>query len=160
MITSPPTKGPIVYLHIPPFSSGLQHGSDVTLQWPFRTWGASIVFAGHEHLYERILLDDFPYIVDGAGGAGLYDFSDKPLSASVVRFNGDWGAVKVDADSGSFQVQFITGKGSVIDTFSLTPAQDATHPEPDPQDRLIACVKNPSYFIFCPYYLSWYPFLS
>ena len=29
------------------------HGSNVDMRWPFETWGADIVFAGHDHVYER-----------------------------------------------------------------------------------------------------------
>ena len=148
----------VVVLHVPPFSSGKEHGSDPTVQWPFQDWGASIVFAGHEHLYERLVLNGFPYIVDGAGGAGRYDFSDSPLAASVVRYNQDWGAVKVDADQNSFQLQFITVGGTVIDTFSLTPAKNPIGPGATMENRRQSCTVQPLYYTDCPHLLFRYPY--
>jgi tartrate-resistant acid phosphatase type 5 len=148
----------VVFLHHSPYSSGKQHGSDETLQWPFLAWGASIVFSGHDHLYERILLNGFPYIVNGAGGAGLYDFSDSPLTSSVVRYNQDWGAVKVDVDQNSFQLQFISEGGSLIDTFSIIPPKNTTVSDATMQNRLQSCVAHPSYYTDCAHYLSRYPF--
>lgn len=64
----------IVYLANPVFSSGSKHGSDPDLQWPFLEWGATAVLTGDDHLYERIMDQGFPYIVNGAGGANLYSF--------------------------------------------------------------------------------------
>ena len=56
----------IVYLHHTVLSSGM-HGSMDEVQWPFREWGASAVLFGHDHLYERIVHEGFPYFVNGAG---------------------------------------------------------------------------------------------
>ncbi len=67
----------LVYMHHPPFSSG-PHGSHPALQWPYQAWGATAVLAGHDHAYERIIRDGFPYFVNGLGGASIY-----PLQAPV-----------------------------------------------------------------------------
>ncbi|UCH83077.1 MAG: metallophosphoesterase, partial [Candidatus Latescibacterota bacterium] len=48
----------VVCLHHPPYSSGSKRGSEIDLQWPYEDWGAHVVFAGHDHLYERLLIDD------------------------------------------------------------------------------------------------------
>ena len=56
----------VVYFHHPPYSSGV-HGSDVGMQWPFAAWGASVVLAGHDHNYERLVVDGTPFFVNGAG---------------------------------------------------------------------------------------------
>jgi len=108
----------IVYVHQPPYSSGL-HGSVTWMRWPFREWGASVVLAGHDHVYERLLIDGFPYFVNGLGGGGIYRFG-KVLEGSVVRYNGDYGAMLVEADSQTIKFQFITRQGEVIDTYVLT----------------------------------------
>ena len=57
----------IVYMHHPPYSSG-SHGSVEEMQWPYQEWGATAVLAGHDHVYERIVRDGFPYFVNGLGG--------------------------------------------------------------------------------------------
>ena len=109
----------VVYMHHAPFSSG-QNGSHPALQWPYRTWGASTVIAGHDHTYERIMHDSIPYFVNGAGGYALYAFH-APVSGSAVRFNGDNGAMLVEVDQKSAIVKFITRGGVVVDTHSIAP---------------------------------------
>jgi tartrate-resistant acid phosphatase type 5 len=58
----------VVYFHHPPYSSG-PHGSSPGMRWPFREWGASIVYSGHDHTYERLSVAGFPFIVNGVGGS-------------------------------------------------------------------------------------------
>ncbi len=107
----------IVYLHHAPYSSG-PHDSNLTLQWPFAAWGADVVLAGHEHTYERLLVDGIPYFVNGLGGRSLYAFST-PVAESQVRYNADYGAMLVEYDALQITFQFITRTGVVIDTYSL-----------------------------------------
>jgi hypothetical protein len=113
----------IVYFHHPPYSSG-QHGSTKTMQWPFETWGASLVLSGHDHDYERIQRDDnhdgekLTYIVDGMGGQPPRSFSTT-VSGSVFRYNSGNGALIVTATSTSLLLQFRNTGGSLIDSYTL-----------------------------------------
>ncbi len=50
----------LVFFHHPPYSSGSGHGSSVEMRWPFGEWGATAVLAGHDHVYERVVVDGFP----------------------------------------------------------------------------------------------------
>ncbi|TMQ32189.1 MAG: hypothetical protein E6K70_19905, partial [Planctomycetota bacterium] len=43
----------LVFLSEPPYSSG-PFGSIGGVEWPFQAWGASAVFSGHDHGYERL----------------------------------------------------------------------------------------------------------
>jgi len=108
----------IVYMHHAPYSSAL-HGSIEWIQWPFAEWGASIVLAGHDHTYERLEIDGMLYVVDGLGGGSIYQFRD-PLPGSLVRYNGDYGALQVEASETAMFFQFINRSGEIIDTFELT----------------------------------------
>jgi len=110
----------IVIMHHPPYSSAI-HGSIDWAQWPYQEWGASIVIAGHDHVYERLLIDGFPYIVNGLGGGSIYSFND-PLPGSVGRYQGDYGAMLVEATREAITFQFITVHGEVIDSYTLYPA--------------------------------------
>ena len=113
----------IVYMHHPPFSSGL-HGSVDWARWPYREWGATAVLAGHDHTYERLIVDGLPYFVNGLGGGAIYYFNII-LEDSQVRFNGDYGAMLVEANSQEITFQFITRRGEVIDLYqveAVTPA--------------------------------------
>jgi hypothetical protein len=122
----------LVYMHHPPFSSGEHHGSSSYMQWPYQAWGADAVLAGHDHLYERIVLDGFPYFVNGLGGASIRNFST-PVLGSEARFTGDYGAMRVEADASHITFQFITRTGEVVDTYTLgtvstsTPAPTTTN---------------------------------
>ncbi len=107
----------LVYMHHPPFSSGL-HGSTAALQWPYAEWGATAVLAGHDHTYERILRDGFPYFVNGLGGNGIYRFKTV-VPGSQVRYNADFGAMLVEASHDAITFQFISRKGVIIDTYSI-----------------------------------------
>ena len=107
----------IVVMHHPPYSSG-RHGSTSYMQWPFKTWGADAVLSGHDHLYERILVDGFPYFVNGVGGAELYYFN-AAIPGSQIRFNQDYGAMRVEANSQSMKFQFFTRTGILIDEYTI-----------------------------------------
>jgi hypothetical protein len=107
----------IVYMHQPPYSSGL-HGSVDWARWPYRSWGASAVLGGHDHSYERLVIEGLPYFVNGLGGGDIYPFREI-VEGSQKRFNGDYGAMLVEASENQITFQFITRKGQVIDTFNL-----------------------------------------
>lgn len=122
----------IVYLHHPPYSSSATHGSHPMLQWPYQAWGASALLSGHDHTYERLLVDGFPYFVNGLGGRSLYTFG-VPVEGSVVRYNEDYGAMRVQATAAFLEFQFVSRGGVVIDTYTLngpatpTATPTATH---------------------------------
>ncbi|KKM76026.1 hypothetical protein LCGC14_1384290, partial [marine sediment metagenome] len=113
-----------VYFHHPPFSSG--HGSNVAMQWPFQQWGADAVFSGHDHTYERIILDGMPYFITGLGGRSRYGFVN-PIAGSEVRYSDNFGSMRVTVDGGLATFEFLSiddgadgaNGGSVIDTFTI-----------------------------------------
>jgi hypothetical protein len=107
----------LVYMHHPPYSSG-PHGSSTRMQWPYQAWGVDAVLVGHDHVYERIIRNGFPYFVNGLGGSARYSFGT-PISGSQVRYNADHGAMLVEATPTTITFQFISRAGEVIDTYSL-----------------------------------------
>ncbi len=109
----------IVYLHVSPYSSGAEHGSAKYMQWPFAEWGADAVISGHDHLYERLLINGTPYIVDGLGGDYIYNFAD-PLPESRVRYNGNHGAMLVTADRHTLTFQLYSIDGTLVDEYSIS----------------------------------------
>ncbi len=106
----------LVYFHHPPFSSGL-HGSTSSMRWPFQTWGVDGVLSGHDHTYERIVLNNFPYFVNGLGGRSIYSFQT-PVSGSQVRYNANFGAMLVTATEITITYQFVNVNDVVVDTYS------------------------------------------
>lgn len=117
----------LVVFHHAPYSSG-QHGSNGWLQWPFQAWGASAVLAGHDHLYERLQVGGLPYFVNGLGGASLYDFEGLE-AGSALRYNADFGAMRVEVTARAARFQFVSAGGVVVDTFQL-PASGLPLPAP------------------------------
>ena len=111
----------VVYLHHPQYSSGA-NGSDIELRTILEpilvAGGADIVFAGHDHNYERTTPQrGIVYVVTGGGSrtrsVGSSDFtavSEKELHFLLATVSG-----------GRMSVEAIDADGNVIDTFSLNP---------------------------------------
>lgn len=117
-LASATEKWKIVYMHHSPYSSCSRHGSYPILQWPYERWGASAVFSGHDHTYERILPGGIPYFVDGLGGKSIYTFAT-PVAGSQFRYNGDYGAMRVEADQDSIVFTFVARTGDVVDRYPV-----------------------------------------
>ncbi|MBS1516851.1 MAG: metallophosphoesterase [Bacteroidetes bacterium] len=111
-------KWKIVYFHHPPYTSGSTHGPTLALRWPFKSWGASIVMAGHEHIYERLSIDNLIYIVNGLGGKSIYPMGT-PVTGSLVRYNADYGAMLMNVYNDSINFKFINRSGNIIDNYTL-----------------------------------------
>jgi hypothetical protein len=109
----------IVLLHHSPYSSGQHQGSSAWMQWPYRAWGADAVLSGHDHLYERLVVDRIPYFVNGLGGETLHPFGT-PEAGSQVRYNADFGAMLVDASKTRITFRFFSRAGKLVDTYSLS----------------------------------------
>ncbi len=121
----------VVYFHHPPYSSGANHGSTPALQWPYQAWGADVVLSGHDHLYERIIQGGFPYFVNGLGGRSIYNFAT-PVSGSIARYNGAYGAMLVEANKTNINFTFINVTNDFIDSYTLsTGVQTCTDADSD-----------------------------
>ena len=108
----------LVTLHHPPYSSSSVHGSDPTMQWPFAAWGATAVLAGHDHTYERLQQGGIPYFVNGLGGRSIYDLGN-PVPGSIVRYNLDYGAMRLEANPHCLTFSFYSRGSSLIDSITL-----------------------------------------
>ena len=107
----------IVAFHHPPFTSGIVHDPEVDMRWGFGALGADMVFNGHNHQYERLYSDTY-YIVNGAGGSSLYNFTT-PASQSQFRYNTYNGAGKLIATPNKLKWEFFNYLGASIDTLTL-----------------------------------------
>ncbi len=94
LLSSAGTKRIFVWFHHPPFTSGPNRGTrpctDVrTVFVPeFQTYGAEMVFAGHDHSYERArneTMNTVRYIVTGGAGAPLSEIKDLHTYPPAVR---------------------------------------------------------------------------
>jgi hypothetical protein len=108
----------IVVMHHPPYSSA-HHGSTDWMQWPFADWGVDLVLSGHDHVYERLEVDGLLYITNGLGGHGaIYEFPNI-LPESQLRYNEDYGAMRVEVTEAWIRLEFINVVGDVIDIVTL-----------------------------------------
>jgi len=117
----------IVYFHHSPFSSG-QHGDRESMQWPFAEWGADLVMTGHDHNYERMVVDGFPYLVNGTAGANLRDFRSETVG-SQIGSHSNYGALLVRMTSEKAIFEFYTVDGELIDRFMLHPETSLLPPD-------------------------------
>jgi tartrate-resistant acid phosphatase type 5 len=108
----------VVVLHHPPYSSGTTHGSTVQFRWPYATWGADLVLAGHEHQYERLQVGRTTYVVDGSGGKDLYGFGT-PLPGSRKRFDAGFGALFLTATPCQLTGEFWSAENRLVDRFAI-----------------------------------------
>jgi tartrate-resistant acid phosphatase type 5 len=123
------TKWKIVLMHHPPYSSGNVHGSTPAMRWPFEQWGVDVTLAGHEHNYERVMVDNdrggdsIPYFVNGVGGRSLYGFSFTPVKGSAMRYSDSYGAMLVEAADSTMLIQLYSitggGSGTLIDSITV-----------------------------------------
>jgi hypothetical protein len=107
----------LIFLHHAPFSSGPPGGTE-SLQWPYRLWGADAVLAGHAHIYERLVVERMLYLVNGLGGAEIHAIGT-PAPGSQMRYNGDFGALLVEATSSQITFRFVSRASKVIDVSTL-----------------------------------------
>jgi hypothetical protein len=125
----------VVYMHHAPYSSG-PHGNTQALQWPFRAWGASLVLAGHDHTYERLTVDSLLYVVNGLGGRSIYASNRPRLPQSQQYFNGNYGALLLDATPDSLSLRFFTRQKVLVDAYVL-------HQKLSPAPKLYPVAPNP-----------------
>ena len=89
------------------------------MQWPFKSWGATAVFSGHDHTYERLVVDRIPYFVNGLGGASEYPFREETLPETQARYNQDYGAMLVDATKTAVSYTFYSADGVKRDSLTV-----------------------------------------
>jgi tartrate-resistant acid phosphatase type 5 len=107
----------VVLMHHPPYSSGW-HQSTTAMRWPYAEWGADLVLAGHEHDYERLVVDGLPYVIAGTGGASLRSFSLE-ASGSQRGHPDTFGALRIEADEEWLSVEMVAPDGARIDRLNL-----------------------------------------
>jgi hypothetical protein len=125
-ITNSTAKWKIILFHHPAYSSGYDD-SNSYMQWPFENWGVDVVLNGHAHDYERILRDDnsdgdtLVYFIDGLGGDSHDGFSKPYVTGSMVRYAGNYGALKVIEKSDSLRFEFhsVSSGYPLIDSYTI-----------------------------------------
>jgi hypothetical protein len=88
------------------------------MQWPFKEWGADVVMAAHDHTYERLIIDELPYFVNGLGGKSKYEFGQS-IPGSIVRYNEKYGAMLMTANETRLTFSFFSTDEELIDFYEI-----------------------------------------
>jgi len=107
----------IAYMHHPPHSSG-PHGSSPEAASPYAEAGVDLVLAGHDHVYERAVVDGLTFLVNGLGGAPVYTF-ERPAAGSQFRYQAQHGAQLCVATADELRLTFVNVDGAHIDEVIL-----------------------------------------
>jgi acid phosphatase type 7 len=118
-----PADWRLVLMHYGPYSFGF-HGSNEAMRpasgWEYAWWGADAVVSGHQHVYERVVVDGMHYFTAGIGNV----VASRPCpsqSPGAICLAGA-GAVRITAGSSALEVAYVvpTGAGGrVVDSVDI-----------------------------------------
>ena len=111
----------IAYFHHPIYSSGEKHGSEMDLQALveplFLEHGVDVVFAGHEHFYERLKPQKGIVYVTQGGGAKLREGNIRAQSALTAKgFDTDQSFTLIEIVNDAMHLETISRLGRVVDS--------------------------------------------
>jgi hypothetical protein len=112
-------KWKIAYFHHPIYSSGGRHGSEVDLRAivepMFIKYGLNVVFAGHEHFYERLKPQKGIHYFT-AGGSAKLRAGDIIVGALTAKgFDTEQSFMLVEIDGDVMRFQTLSRRGKRID---------------------------------------------
>jgi hypothetical protein len=113
-------KYKVVVGHHSPYTSEVVYTpGNLWMRWPFKAWGAHLYINGHAHNAELAVVDDFPYLTAGIGGASVRGFG-AITTGSQWRYNADFGFLKLTANCDKLTVELINRSSEVIQTVEIT----------------------------------------
>ena len=124
-LKSSTAKWKIALYHHPLYSSGKKHGSDENLRRKiepmFVKYGVKVAFAGHDHMYERTILQQgVQHFVTGAGGKMRRGGIKKDSGITAASFSEDNHFMVIEVDDKTVSFQAICERGNVVDNGVLT----------------------------------------
>jgi 3',5'-cyclic AMP phosphodiesterase CpdA len=127
-----PADWKVVFLHHPIYTSGRYRASAFlnrsTLESIFRRRHVSVVFSGHEHIYQRTTLQSGIqyFITGGAGSLRPGDGTPAPFIARTYSANYHFMLIEIEGETLHFQA--ISRTGATIDAGRLRrePTRDST----------------------------------
>jgi 3',5'-cyclic AMP phosphodiesterase CpdA len=110
----------ICYFHHPLYSNARRHGSNVELRVALEPllvkYGVDVVFAGHDHVYERLKPQKgITYFVEGSGGE-LRRGDLAPATSTAAYYDRDQTFMLVDIDGQEMRFQTKTRMGTTVDS--------------------------------------------
>src|SRR5262245_8024084 len=118
----------IVYFHHPLYCAAGRHGSDVQLREKleplFVAYNVSVVFTGHDHIYERVKPQkDIVYFVTGSGGKLAPGDLDKSRPITAKGFATEQACLLAEIIKDEMTFNAISRSGKVIDSGKMTRRQ-------------------------------------
>jgi hypothetical protein len=115
----------ILYFHHPLYSSGKTHGSDLelrrTLEPLFIDTNVSVVFQGHDHVYERIKPQHgIYYWVIGSGGRFREGDLDKRSALTAKGYDADNAFLLAEISGDTMSFNAVSRTGQVVDSGEIT----------------------------------------
>lgn len=110
----------VAYFHHPLYSSGIRHGPELVLRGALEpilaAHGVQVVFAGHEHFYERLTPQNgIQYFITGAGGQ-LRRGNIRRSTQTAAGFDQDNSFMIVEVTDDSMWFESISRKGEIVDS--------------------------------------------
>ncbi len=117
------TDWKICYFHHPLYSSGAYHGSSVELRLLleplFIKYGVQVVFAGHDHVYERVKPQHgVHYFTEGASGE-LRKGNLRKTDLTAAGYDQDRTFMLVEIAGDEFYFQTISRTGQTVDSGTI-----------------------------------------
>ena len=113
----------IAFFHHPLYSSGGTHGSEVDLRQQleplFMKNNMSVVFAGHEHFYERVKPQKGVYYFTSGGAAKLRKGDIRKTGLTDFGYDEDYTYMLIEIDGDTMHFQTLTRGGKLIDKGSI-----------------------------------------
>jgi 3',5'-cyclic AMP phosphodiesterase CpdA len=114
----------ICFFHHPLYSSARKHGSSLDLRAIleplFVRYGVSVVFTGHDHVYERTKPQKgITYFVSGAGGS-LRKGDLRKSEFTAVGYDQDFHFMLAEIDGDEMHFQAVARTGTVVDAGRVT----------------------------------------
>ena len=124
----------IAFFHHPLYSSGGRHGSEVDLREQleplFLKHGVNVVFAGHEHFYERIHPQKGIYYFTAGGSAKLRSGNIQKGTLTAAGFDTDLSYMLVEVAGDVMHFQTLSRTGKRVDSGSITRSNRTTTQSP------------------------------
>jgi predicted phosphodiesterase len=110
----------IAFFHHPLYSSGQAHGSAVetrqVLEPVLNKHGVNVVFAGHEHFYERVKPQKGVYYFTSGGAAKLRRGDITRSQLTAAGFDTDYHFMLVEVAGDEMYFQTVSRPGNIVDS--------------------------------------------
>lgn len=124
--TQHPASWNVVVMHRPPFTSG-PHEPNTAMRpergWDYKAWGADVVVAGHQHVFEDVVSGGLHYVTAGVGASDLVRKCPAELVDDSQLCESGVGAVRLYATKGQLVLEYHespAGADAIAQTVQLT----------------------------------------